>query len=128
MTELIVLMELLRIIDYKTSKVSQSDLNLINLSEVINDYKKYNKIFQLLMYAYILSKKENFHTSFEVGIYSFKNLKSGFLKFKSKDKSLLINGSNDLINEKIVNVFEDQLVKLLTDIFSIEKEFIEKEV
>ena len=117
-----------RIIDYKTSKVSQSDLNLINLSEVINDYKKYNKIFQLLMYAYILSKKENFHTPFEVGIYSFKNLKSGFLKFKSKDKSLLINGSNDLINEKIVNVFEDQLVKLLTDIFSIEKEFIEKEV
>ena len=80
------------------------------------------------MYAYILSKKENFHTPFEVGIYSFKNLKSGFLKFKSKDKSLLINGSNDLINEKIVNVFEDQLVKLLTDIFSIEKEFIEKEV
>lgn len=117
-----------RIIDYKTSKVSQSDLNLINLSEVINDYKKYNKIFQLLMYAYILSKKENFHTPFEAGIYSFKNLKSGFLKFKSKDKSLLINGSNDLINEKIVNVFEDQLVKLLTDIFSIEKEFIEKEV
>ena len=77
-----------RIIDYKTAKVSQSDLNLINLSEVINDYKKYNIIFQLLMYAYILSKKENFHTPFEVGIYSFKNLKSGFLKFKSKDKSL----------------------------------------
>ena len=81
-----------RIIDYKTSKVSQSDLNLINLSEVINDYKKYNKIFQLLMYAYILIGTEEFQLPFELGIYSFKNLKSGFLKLKLKDKSLIAKG------------------------------------
>ena len=117
-----------RIIDYKTSKVSQSELNLLNFSLITKDYIKYNKSFQLLMYAYILSKTENFHTPFEAGIYSFKNLKSGFLKFKSKDKSLLIQGSDDLINEEITDLFEDQLVKLLKDIFSIEKEFIEKDV
>ena len=118
----------LRIIDYKTSKVSQSDLNLINLSEVINDYKKYNKIFQLLMYAYILIGTEEFQPHFELGIYSFKNLKSGFLKFKLKDKSLITQGLSDLINDSLINGFEKQLILLLNDIFCVENDFIEKEI
>ena len=118
----------LRIIDYKTSKVSQSDLNLINLSEVINDYKKYNKIFQLLMYAYILIGTEEFQPPFELGIYSFKNLKSGFLKFKLKDKSLITQGVSDLINDSLINGFEKQLILLLNDIFCVENDFIEKEI
>ena len=118
----------LRIIDYKTSKVSQSDLNLINLSEVINDYKKYNKIFQLLMYAYILIGTEEFQPPFELGIYSFKNLKSGFLKFKLKDKSLTTQGLSDLINDNLINGFENQLILLLNDIFCVENDFIEKEI
>ena len=118
----------LRIIDYKTSKVSQSDLNLINLSEVINDYKKYNKIFQLLMYAYILIGTEEFQPPFELGIYSFKNLKSGFLKFKLKDKSLITKGVSDLINDSLINGFEKQLILLLNDIFCVENDFIEKEI
>ena len=118
----------LRIIDYKTSKVSQSDLNLINLSEVINDYKKYNKIFQLLMYAYILIGTEEFQPPFELGIYSFKNLKSGFLKFKLKDKSLITQGLSDLINDSLINGFEKQLILLLNDIFCVENDFIEKEI
>ena len=117
-----------RIIDYKTSKVSQSDLNLINLSEVINDYKKYNKIFQLLMYAYILIGTEEFQLPFELGIYSFKNLKSGFLKFKLKDKSLIAKGVSNPINDSLINGFEEQLKLLLNDIFCVENDFIEKEV
>ena len=52
---------------------------------------KYNKIFQLLMYAYILIGTGSFNP-FELGIYSFKNLKSGFLKLKLKDKSLIAKG------------------------------------
>ena len=116
-----------RIIDYKTSKVSQSDLNLINLSEVINDYKKYNKIFQLLM-AYILIGTEEFQLPFELGIYSFKNLKSGFLKLKLKDKSLIAKGVSNPINDSLINGFEEQLKLLLNDIFCVENDFIEKEV
>ena len=117
-----------RIIDYKTSKVSQSDLNLINLLEVINDYKKYNKIFQLLMYAYILIDTEEFQPPFELGIYSFKNLKSGFLKLKLKDKSLITQGVSNPIDDSLINGFEEQLALLLNDIFCVEKDFVEKEV
>ena len=117
-----------RIIDYKTSKVSQSDLNLINLLEVINDYKKYNKIFQLLMYAYILIDTEEFQPPFELGIYSFKNLKSGFLKLKLKDKSLITQGVSSSIDDSLINGFEKQLALLLNDIFCVENDFVEKEV
>ena len=94
----------------------------------IDHYKKYNKIFQLLMYAYILIDTEEFQPPFELGIYSFKNLKSGFLKLKLKDKSLITQGVSNPIDHNLINVFEEQLALLLNDILFVENDFVEKEV
>jgi hypothetical protein len=80
------------------------------------------------MYAYILIATEEFQPPFDLGIYSFKNLKSGFLKLKLKDKSLITQGVSNPINDSLINSFEEQLVLLLNDIFCVENDFIEKVV
>ena len=117
-----------RIIDYKSSRVIQSDLNIADLSGVLLDYKKHNKGFQLLMYAYILNKMNLFQLPFELGILSFKNFKAGILKLTLKDKSRKKSIGISLINDKIIGDFQLQLTNLLTDIFDAENDFIEKEV
>ena len=117
-----------RIIDYKSSRVVQSDLNIVDLSGVVVDYKKNNKGFQLLMYAYIINKMDLFRLPFEAGILSFKNFKAGILKLKLKDKSGRKGIGQSQINDKIIDGFQLQLANLLIDIFNIENDFIEKEV
>ena len=75
-----------RIIDYKTSKVSQSELELVHWGDITRDYKAYSKSFQIMTYAFMLNTEAVFTTPVEAGVISFKNLKSGLLKFAKKDK------------------------------------------
>ena len=117
-----------RIIDYKSSRVIQSDLNVVELSGVVIDYKKYNKSFQLLMYAYILNKMDLFQLPFEAGILSFKNFKAGILKLTFNQKPGRKSIGQSQINDKVIEGFQLQLVNLLTDIFNVENDFVEKEV
>ena len=74
---------ILRIIDYKTGRVEQKDLIIKDWSLITSEYK-YSKSFQVLLYALIYTKMNaiDFNsTTIETGVYSFKNLKSGFIKF-----------------------------------------------
>ena len=80
------------------------------------------------MYAYILNKMDLFRLPFEAGILSFKNFKEGILKLKLKDKSGRKSIGQSQINGKIIDDFQLQLANLLTEIFNIENDFIEKEV
>ena len=69
----------LRIIDYKTGMVSSTNLRVPEFENLRDE--KHLKAIQVLLYAYLFTKSKNynFNQPLEAGIYSFKNLNSGFL-------------------------------------------------
>jgi hypothetical protein len=109
---------IIRIIDYKTGKVAQSQLNIKDWNLLNSDYK-YSKSFQVLFYALLYTQINAIdldNTLLESGIISFKNLRSGFLKVNKKSIS-----KDDLYN------FTIQLKQLILEIFNTEKPILEKE-
>ena len=116
-----------RIIDYKTGKVEQNKVEIIDWEDITSDYTKYSKSFQILMYAYMMYKDNKITLPVEAGIVSFKNLKSGFLKFAKKesayDKNKIV-----AISEETLEAFEKELKKLIFEICNPNIDFIEKEL
>ncbi len=110
---------IIRIIDYKTGKVDPNHLKLKDWALLTTD-EKFTKSFQILTYAYMYklnylkTKKEQ---ALESGIISFKNLKSGFMKF---------NGST--IVEETLDAYLSELNQLLLEIFDQNIPFEEKEL
>jgi hypothetical protein len=119
---------ILRIIDYKTGKVAQNQLEIVDWDVLTTDYNKYAKPFQVLMYATMLIQNKAIDTPVEAGVISFKNLAQGFLKFAKKDKpgAGAIKESN--IDETILENFNEQLKNLILEICDPEIEFTEKEI
>ncbi|MBT8275503.1 MAG: PD-(D/E)XK nuclease family protein [Bacteroidia bacterium] len=113
-----------RIIDYKTGNVSQSDVEIINWEELTSDYK-FSKAFQILSYAMMIHDQDAINTS-EAGIISFKNLNRGFLKFGTKTSSH--GPRNNRISEDTLHLFAAELKKLVLEICDPAIPFIEKEV
>lgn len=107
-----------RIIDYKTGKVESRNLNLNSWEDLITDYDKGSKPFQILTYAYMLNTQEPFSAPVEAGIISFKNLGAGVLKF-TENKSTLIT-------QDILDPFYGYLKQLILEICDSEKAFEEK--
>ena len=117
-----------RIIDYKTSQVSQSELELINWKDLTSDYKGFSKSFQILTYAYMLNKKVPFTGPVEAGVISFKNLKSGLLKFTKKDKLGSYSNKITQISSEIIDSYEQELKNLILELFDSKVDFTEKDV
>ncbi len=115
----------LRIIDYKTGMVSQTDLNLNEWKELTVDYK-FSKAFQVLAYALMMNQQIPI-TNAEAGIISFKNLGSGFLKFGMREKP---GGrkKSEIINTEILNEFTTELKALILEICNPNVPFTEKEI
>jgi hypothetical protein len=113
---------IIRIIDYKTGKVESKDLKVIDFEELRNN-EQY-KAMQVLLYAYLYSKskKHNFSTPIEAGIYSFKNLNSGFLSinFSSNYKQ-----PNTLITQENLEDFLVEIKKYITEMLHVDIPFIE---
>ena len=108
----------LRIIDYKTGKVTQNDLKISDWSLITSDYK-YSKSFQVLMYAFMYTKMNRLKLEsllMESGIISFKNLNSGFLKVNRKN-----------IDQEDIENFTSQLERLILEIFNHNIPFVENE-
>lgn len=116
----------MRIIDYKTGKVVQSDLEIVDWELLTQDYK-YSKSFQVLAYAYMIYQKQGFSNETEAGIISFKNLQSGFLKFGTKE-SARARSKNQTITLELLEDFLSELTKLILEICDISIPFTEKEV
>jgi hypothetical protein len=116
-----------RIIDYKTGKVEQSKVEIINWEDLTTDYTKYSKSFQVLCYAYMAYKNRTIELPVEAGIISFKNLNEGFLKFGIK-ASKYAKSKNQLITQETLNNFEIELNKLTIEICNSDINFLEKEV
>ena len=116
-----------RIIDYKSGKVEQGNVEIVNWDLLNTDYKKYSKAFQVLCYAYMMKKQNLINLPVEAGIISFKNLKNGFLKFSEKE-STNSRKKNQKITEETLQNFEKQLKSIIIEICNPEKNFEEKEL
>ncbi len=115
----------LRIIDYKTGLVKQSDLNIVDWNDLSTDYK-YAKIFQVLAYSLMIKDKIPFENA-QAGIVSFKNLKEGFLNFGKKENPG-DRQRNTTISDKILTEYSIQLKNLIKEICNPKIPFTEKEI
>lgn len=111
----------LRIIDYKTGKVEQASLAIDDWKGITQDIK-YDKIIQLLCYAFLV-QSEFPNTLIEVGIISFKNLKAGFMPFLMKEGREIIT---DQIDDSIIENFKTELIELINELLNNEIPFLEK--
>lgn len=110
--------QILRIIDYKTGKVEQRELNLsADFTSLTGDIK-YGKAFQVLVYALFFEDEINKGKLLQSGILSFKNLKDYYL--------WLTIEKNNTISKEILASFKDELASLLNEIADINHPFEEK--
>ncbi len=119
---------MLRIIDYKTGKVSQGQVEITDWEDITLDYDKYSKSFQILAYAYMMNEAQQFSQPIEAGIISFKNLQGDyFLKFGIKSSARSKNKAQG-ISKDTLDAFHIELKNLIIEICNPEIDFIEKEV
>ncbi|MCK0123306.1 PD-(D/E)XK nuclease family protein [Gelidibacter sp. F2691] len=118
----------LRIIDYKSGKVLQGQVEIVEWEDLSLDYTKYSKSFQILAYAYMLNATEPFTQPIEAGIISFKNLQGDyFLKF-GKKPSARSQTKEQLITSETLEAYNIELKKLILEIMNPDIDFIEKDV
>ncbi|WP_235318259.1 PD-(D/E)XK nuclease family protein [Polaribacter sp. Hel1_85] len=112
----------LRIIDYKTGMVSSANLKVLDFEKLRE--KEQHKAIQVLLYAYLYtkSKKYNFKQPLEAGIYSFKNLNSGFLSvnFSSNYRKPDLE-----ITEERLEEFIAEIKTYIKEIYTLNVDFIE---
>ncbi|GGF20000.1 PD-(D/E)XK nuclease family protein [Flavobacterium limi] len=110
----------IRIIDYKTGKVEKANVILKSWNGLTQELKN-DKIIQVLAYAFMFEKEAG-EFPIEVGIISFKNLKSGFLPFGFKEDKEL----DSTVARETLNNYLDEIVLLLNEIFDANIPFEEK--
>ncbi|MGB7786857.1 MAG: PD-(D/E)XK nuclease family protein [Salinimicrobium sp.] len=118
----------MRIIDYKTGRVDQGKVEVVDWDEINSDYDSYSKPFQILTYACLLDHIQPITTSAEAGIISFKNLKAGFLRFSKKDKKGKGAKKDPEITRETLSEFKEQLKNLILEICDPNIPFEEKEL
>jgi hypothetical protein len=118
----------MRIIDYKTGKVEQNKVEVVDWEEISLDYDKYSKPFQILTYALMMNEDSPLPQDLEAGIISFKNLKAGFLQFCKKDKKGYGAKKDTNITSDTLTEFKIQLKNLILEICDPEVPFVEKEI
>ncbi|CAH8288027.1 PD-(D/E)XK nuclease superfamily protein [Mariniflexile fucanivorans] len=117
-----------RIIDYKTGRVDQNLVEIVNWEDITTDYKKYSKSFQVLTYALMMQLSGDIKLPMEAGIISFKNLSAGFLNFAKKDKAGAYAKKDTLITQETIDNFTMELKQLILEICNPNIPFTEKEV
>lgn len=113
----------LRIIDYKTGKVEQSQMKIYKYEENIQNYK-YSKALQVMLYSCMITQHLQYDLSIPMlaGIISFKNHKSGFLAVNFSDNKTF--DSNITIERQ--TEFLQNIETLLLEILNPEIAFVEK--
>ncbi len=94
----------IRLIDYKSGLVKPPDLNIINFNQI----EKKSKALQLLFYAMLFMKKENYCDPLFAQIVSLKNTSQHSIDLK-------INQQN-MISEKHIELFKSWLLEIISTI------------
>lgn len=112
----------IRIIDYKSGMVKSSELKVLDFEQL--RAKEQYKAIQVLLYAFLFTKSKNFDFSkgLKGGIFSFKNLNSGFLaiNFSSNYRK----PDTEITQEKL-DEFIEELKSYIKEIYNPEIDFIE---
>ncbi len=116
-----------RVIDYKSGRVEQGKVEIVNWEDLTTDYDKFSKSFQILMYAYMMHKEHKIELPIEAGIISFKKLNSGLLRFGIKDSERSKSKDNTITTDTLL-AFEKELKKLILEIYNPNLSFVEKDV
>jgi len=116
---------MLRILDYKTGNAKIADVQITDWESLINDPDK-SKAFQLLCYALMYRDKHQTE-AFEAAIIPFRNLEDGLLTFAFKE-SAGRSVKHTTISAETLELFQEQLQKLIGDICNQNESFIAKEV
>ncbi|MCB0374523.1 MAG: PD-(D/E)XK nuclease family protein [Sinomicrobium sp.] len=116
---------IITVTDYKTGKAVQADLEIPTEEAIVNDYR-YHKAFQLLSYAYLYTKNYAPENPVEAAVLSFKNLKSGYLKFGKKDGNGRNAEKTAPIDREMLTAYENNLRALVLEIFDPQIPFTEK--
>ena len=111
-----------RIIDYKTGMVHALNLKLTDFEDIRE--LKYHKAIQVLLYAFLYTQNTNFDFSkpIEAGIFSFKNLKSGFL---SMNFSSNYRSPDNAISQEKLDEFMEEIKTILLEMYNKEISFLE---
>ncbi len=115
----------LRIIDYKTGRVTSTQVEIVDWEEITSNYDN-SKAFQLLCYA-LMYQKDVPISSLEAGIVSFKNLSAGLMRFATKPKKGSRTKDNTITQETL-ELFSKALKHLILEICDPNIPFVEKEV
>ena len=102
-----------RIIDYKTGLVESRQLKVSDLT-VIQDHK-YEKAIQVLLYTQLyLKDQKGVLENIQAGIYSFRNLKEGYMKINFSEA---YRGQDyDVTRERLRNAITE-ISKIIAEIF-----------
>ena len=110
-----------RIIDYKTGNISSADLSFKSWEELISQPKK-AALFQVMLYAYALKNKLKNDTVYS-GVIPLKNFDNQFLAVHQKHGRMK---EPLTIDTDALNDFEEELFKLLREIFNSNIPFVDK--
>lgn len=114
----------IRIIDYKTGKVEANQLKLSDFED-IRPYK-YHKAIQVMLYAFLFTQQQSSEVNkpIQAGIYSFKNLKSGFLPMNF---STNYRQPDYTVTEERLQDFMEAIIQILKEIYDPTTHFLEPE-
>jgi ATP-dependent helicase/nuclease subunit B len=111
-----------RIVDYKSGKVTASELKMPDFSK-IKEGRKYNKALQVMFYAFLYTQENKtiFDGELESGIFSFKNSNEGFLKMnfaegRAKD--------HKVTSERVIEYME-VVKEIINELFDMQTPFEE---
>lgn len=108
---------IIRILDYKTGRVEESDLKISDVENVLDKNK--SKAFQVLFYAYLYTKEQDVLAA---------ELNSGIIALKKKNEvylPFLMNKLGEITPEVLVK-FEQILLQILQEIVNSEIPFEHK--
>jgi ATP-dependent helicase/nuclease subunit B len=114
----------LRILDYKTGSVINSNVEVVLWDEIIENYDR-SKAFQLLCYSFMY-QITNPVEEMVAGIISFKNLGSGPFYFSTKNNRNAIKKDSTITRDTLAP-FQEQLIKLIQEIANPEIPFTAKD-
>jgi ATP-dependent helicase/DNAse subunit B len=106
-----------RVIDYKSGLVNSSQLVINSMNTICKDHNR-SKAMQLMCYAWMYSRNHELQ-SLSPGIVSLRKLNKGFMKIKIK------NSLNELVGESEINLFEDELKELISEIMNPNINFVD---